>query len=50
MMPFANPIGGYYSSVYDPAIRKAGLTPIRADNEMFGAGLHIRRRRDGPID
>jgi nucleoside 2-deoxyribosyltransferase len=38
MMPFAMPLGGYYATVYDPAIRKAGLTPIRADNEIFGAG------------
>lgn len=38
MMPFAPPIGDYYSLVYKPAIEKAGLTPIRADNEIFGAG------------
>ena len=37
-MPFARPIGDYYKSVYKPAIEKAGLTPIRADNEIFGAG------------
>jgi hypothetical protein len=38
MMPFAAPIGGYYTSVYEPAIRKAGLRPIRADNEIFATG------------
>src|SRR5204863_173546 len=38
IMPFAAPIGGYYASVYDPAIRKAGLTPVRADTEIFGTG------------
>ena len=38
MMPFQNPHGGYYSSIYKPAIEKAGLNPIRADNEIFGAG------------
>lgn len=38
MMPFGAPIGDYYASVYKPAIEKAKLTPIRADNEIFGAG------------
>ena len=38
MMPFASPIGDYYASVYKPAIEKASLTPVRADNEIFGAG------------
>jgi len=37
-MPFGAPIGDYYSLVYKPAIEKAGLIPIRADNEIFGAG------------
>jgi len=38
MMPFGDPIGKYYEVVYKPAIQKAGLTPIRADDEIFGAG------------
>jgi len=38
MMPFAAPHGNYYSSVYELAIQKAGLKPVRADNEIFGAG------------
>ncbi|TWT67485.1 TIR domain-containing protein [Allorhodopirellula solitaria] len=38
MMPFGAPIGKYYDSVYKPAIEKAGLTPMRADDEIFGAG------------
>ena len=38
MMPFGPPLGGYYESVYRPAIEKAGLQPIRADAEIFGAG------------
>lgn len=38
MMPFAPPLGGYYDSVYKPAIEKAGLQPMRADAEIFGAG------------
>ncbi len=41
MMPFAAPLGGYYESVYKPAIEKAGLQPIRADAEIFGAGKII---------
>jgi hypothetical protein len=38
MMPFAEPLGGYYASIYQPAIEKAKLTPIRADAEIFGTG------------
>ena len=41
MMPFANPIGGYYSAIYEPAIRKAGLSPVRADADIFGTGKII---------
>lgn len=41
MMPFANPIGGYYSLIYEPAIKKAGLTPVRADTDIFGTGKII---------
>lgn len=41
MMPFAAPIGGYYSTLYEPAIRKAGLTPVRADTDIFGTGKII---------
>jgi hypothetical protein len=38
MMPFAEPVGGYYKKIYEPAIEKAGLKPVRADNEIFGTG------------
>lgn len=38
MMPFAPPIGNYYSTIYEPAIKKAKLKPVRADNDMFGTG------------
>ncbi len=38
MMPFASPIGDYYGTIYKAAIEKAGLTPIRADNEIFATG------------
>lgn len=41
MMPFADPLGSYYEKIYKPAIEKAGLTPIRADNEIFGTGKII---------
>jgi hypothetical protein len=38
MMPFAAPLGDYYNKIYEPAIIKAGLNPIRADNDIFGTG------------
>ncbi len=38
MMPFVEPYNNYYSLVYEPAIKKAGLKPIRADHEIFGSG------------
>lgn len=38
MMPFASPLGSYYDKIYKPAIEKAGLKPVRADSEIFGAG------------
>ena len=41
IMPFAKPIGDYYEKIYAPAIQKTGLTPIRADNDIFGTGKII---------
>jgi len=41
MMPFSNPLGGYYEKIYKPAIEKAGLKAIRADDEIFGTGKII---------
>lgn len=41
MMPFAKPLGDYYSLIFEPAIIKAGLTPIRGDNDIFGVGKII---------
>lgn len=41
MMPFAPPLGDYYSKIYEPAIRKARLNPVRADNDIFGTGKII---------
>jgi len=43
MMPFASPIGDYYSKVYETAIRKAGLVPVRADIEIFATGKIINQ-------
>ncbi len=41
MMPFADPIGGYYKAIYEAAITKAGLRPVRADDEIFATGKII---------
>lgn len=41
MMPFAPPLGDYYSQIFEPAINKAGLAAIRADNDIFGTGKII---------
>jgi hypothetical protein len=38
MMPFADPTGAYYKTIYEPAITKAGLRPVRADDDMFSTG------------
>ncbi len=43
IMPFAKPIGDYYDKIYSPSIQKAGLSPIRADNEIFGTGKIIEQ-------
>lgn len=40
-MPFATPLGSYYTSIYEPAIRKAGLNPKRADDDIYGTGKII---------
>jgi hypothetical protein len=41
MMPFAEPIGGYYKAIYEAAISKAGLRAVRADDEIFATGKII---------
>ncbi|MGH3116343.1 MAG: hypothetical protein ACRDQ2_04400 [Gaiellales bacterium] len=41
MMPFADPVGGYYKAIYEPAIQKAGLKPVRADDDIFSTGKII---------
>ena len=41
MMPFAEPIGGYYKLIYEAAIGKAGLRAVRADDDIFATGKII---------
>ena len=41
VQPFALPYGTYYESVFKPAIEQAGLTPVRADADIFGTGKVI---------
>jgi len=41
MMPFIEPLGSYYTTIYQPAIKKAGLTAVRADTDIFGTGKII---------
>ena len=43
IMPFADPIGGYYELIYEPAIKKTGLNPVRADTDIFGTGKIIEQ-------
>ncbi len=41
VMPFADPIGGYYTSIYQPAIDLAKLKAVRADADIYGTGKII---------
>lgn len=41
MMPFLAPLGEYFSKIYAPAITKAGLKAVRADDDIFGTGKII---------
>jgi hypothetical protein len=47
MMPFADPVGGYYKSLYEPAIEKAKLRAIRADADIYGTGKIVDQIWDG---
>lgn len=38
MQPFGGTLGGYYESIFKPAIEQAGLVAVRADAEIFGTG------------
>jgi hypothetical protein len=40
MMPFAEPLSGYYATICRQ-LKKAGLTAVRADTEIFGTGKII---------
>jgi len=38
-MSFAPPpLGDHYSLIFEPAIRKAGMKPVRADDDIFATG------------
>ena len=41
MQPFAGALGGYYETIFKPAITQAGLEPLRADAEIFATGKII---------
>lgn len=41
MMPFGDPLGQYFGTIYEPAVKKAGLRPVRADDDIFGTGKII---------
>jgi len=43
MMPFSAPHGTYYEKIYKPAVEKAGLQAIKADDEIFGTGKIIEQ-------
>lgn len=47
MMPFAEPLGSRYQSVYQPAIEKAKLKSVRADADIFGTGKIIDQVWEG---
>lgn len=38
MQPFGGHLGTYYEALFKPAIEKAGLTPMRADDDIFATG------------
>src|SRR5438477_12011426 len=38
MQPFGGHLGAYYESIFKPAINQAGLTPVRADDDIFATG------------
>jgi hypothetical protein len=38
MQPFGGHLGGYFDSIYKPAIEQAGLQALRADDEIFATG------------
>ncbi|WP_051310886.1 hypothetical protein [Bradyrhizobium sp. Cp5.3] len=47
LMPFGSPIGDYYQQIYEQAIKRAGLRPVRADADIFGTGKIIDQIWEG---
>jgi hypothetical protein len=43
MMPFSEPIGGYYDDLYKPAIERAKLKADRADSDIYGTGKIVEQ-------
>lgn len=43
MQPFNPPLGDYYQKVFVPAIEKAGLKAVRADDDMFATGKIVEQ-------
>lgn len=39
LMPFGDPVGGYYEAIYKPAIEAAGLSPGRADDLLASTAI-----------
>lgn len=38
MQPFAGHLSTYYEAIFKPAIERAGLSPMRADDDIFATG------------
>ena len=38
MQPFGGHLGGYYETIFKPAIEQAGLRAVRADDDIFATG------------
>ena len=38
MQPFGGHLGGYYETIFKPAIQQAGLRAVRADDDIFATG------------
>jgi len=38
MQPFGGHLATYYEAIFKPAIERAGLTPVRADDDIFATG------------
>jgi hypothetical protein len=47
LMPFGAPVGDYYAQIYEPAIKKAGMRPVRPDADIFGTGKIIDQIWEG---